>query len=189
MDRRVQYTKQVLKETFFELLKEKPVSKISVTDLCEKANINRGTFYTHYLDIYDLYDKLCSEILQEIINELEYVGPNKECHEPVYNILEMINKQRDLFFTIIKWEDNDSILERLFILFHDKFITMISNDFKLDNLKYIDYCYQFIIGGSIAVITNWIKNGYKADVKVIGDCLITLSHNGFSQYLNNTKKS
>ena len=54
MDRRVKYTKKVIKDTFLSLLEKKNISNISVKELCEMADINRGTFYRYYIDIYDL---------------------------------------------------------------------------------------------------------------------------------------
>lgn len=53
-DRRIVRTKKDIKETFISLLEEKGFEKISVSDLTEHANINRGTFYLHYQDKYDL---------------------------------------------------------------------------------------------------------------------------------------
>ena len=51
MDRRVKYTKKVIKDTFLSLLEEKDITNISVKELCEVADVNRGTFYRYYEDI------------------------------------------------------------------------------------------------------------------------------------------
>ena len=64
-DRRTRYTKQVIREAFFELLREKGFDKMSVADICRRADINRGTFYLHYVDKYDLLDALIDEALDE----------------------------------------------------------------------------------------------------------------------------
>lgn len=53
-DRRVRYTKQAIRDGFLRLLAEKPIEKISVTEICREADINRGTFYAHYSDPYEL---------------------------------------------------------------------------------------------------------------------------------------
>ena len=53
-DARVRYTLNVLKKSFLSLLEEKPVNKISVKEVCEHAELNRATFYTHFNDCYDL---------------------------------------------------------------------------------------------------------------------------------------
>ena len=56
--RKVKYTKMVIKEALFELLAQKSLQQIRVKEICELADINRGTFYTHYADINDLVDQL-----------------------------------------------------------------------------------------------------------------------------------
>ena len=53
-DQRTRLTRMLIRQAFTSLLKEKPVQSISVKELCERAGINRGTFYAHYTDIYDL---------------------------------------------------------------------------------------------------------------------------------------
>ena len=69
-DRRVRYTKMVLKESFIKLLSEKSVNKITIKEICDLADINRTTFYAHYTDQYDLLRKLQDELMSEIISYL-----------------------------------------------------------------------------------------------------------------------
>ena len=57
-DLRIMKTKASIKREFMALLKKKPVEKITVTELAEKALINKGTFYLHYQDIYVLYEEV-----------------------------------------------------------------------------------------------------------------------------------
>ena len=54
MDRRTKYTKNIIKETFINLLEKKELNKITVSEICKIADINRSTFYRYYLDVYDL---------------------------------------------------------------------------------------------------------------------------------------
>jgi len=80
-NRKIQYTKMVIKESLFTLLQEKPLKHITVKSLCELADINRGTFYAHYADIYDLVHQLeeeLSETSRNIVN-LEDIGKKDQC--------------------------------------------------------------------------------------------------------------
>lgn len=63
-DARVRYTKRVLKESFLSLLRKKPVNKITVKEVCDLAEVNRATFYSHYSDCFDLKEKIEQEILK-----------------------------------------------------------------------------------------------------------------------------
>lgn len=57
-DQRIRLTKMLIRKAFTELLQNKPVQSISVKELCTAAGINRGTFYAHYTDIYDLMHQI-----------------------------------------------------------------------------------------------------------------------------------
>ena len=53
-NRKTKYTRTVIKDSFFELLKDKPFGRITVKEITEHADINRATFYAHYRDCNDL---------------------------------------------------------------------------------------------------------------------------------------
>ena len=69
-DRRVKYTKMVIKESFINLLEKKDLSRITVKEICEDADINRATFYSHYTDVYDLLRKIENELLENVNAQL-----------------------------------------------------------------------------------------------------------------------
>ena len=71
VDRRIKYTKMVLKDSFINLLKEKQISKISIKEICENADINRATFYAHYRDQYDLLHQIEQELIDGINQYLD----------------------------------------------------------------------------------------------------------------------
>ena len=71
VDRRVRKTKARLTEVLLTLMKEKEVKDISVKELSDLADINRGTFYLHYRDVYDMLDSVEDELFcqfSEILN-------------------------------------------------------------------------------------------------------------------------
>lgn len=65
-DARVRYTKMMIRNSLLELLRTKPIAKITVTEICEMAGINRATFYAHYSDPSDLLHALESEIIEDV---------------------------------------------------------------------------------------------------------------------------
>ena len=74
MDRRIQRTRNSLFSAFIELRATKPVEKITVKELTEKANISKQTFYLHFQDIYDLSEYLENDALLSLIGDI----PNPE---------------------------------------------------------------------------------------------------------------
>ncbi|MBQ8965434.1 TetR/AcrR family transcriptional regulator [Ruminococcus sp.] len=71
MDKRIEKTKHGIFNSFIELRAKKPLERISIKELCELANINKSTFYAHYLDIYNLSDKIESEITAQIMQSID----------------------------------------------------------------------------------------------------------------------
>lgn len=66
VDQRVRLTLALIQGAFLGLLREKPIRNISVKELCARAGINRGTFYLHYKDIYDLYERMEQKLLEDL---------------------------------------------------------------------------------------------------------------------------
>ena len=76
MDRRIERTRNSIKDAFLELRSKRDIEKISVKELCERANINKSTFYTHYQDIYELSEQLEKQVACDILKEVghpEYI--------------------------------------------------------------------------------------------------------------------
>lgn len=71
MDLREKKTERSIKNAFLELRAKKPIEKITVKELTEKAEISKGTFYLHYADIYALSEKIEGEIIREITDGIQ----------------------------------------------------------------------------------------------------------------------
>ena len=97
-DCRTRYTRQTIKETFLELLKQKNFTKITVTEICKISEINRGTFYLHYYDIHDVLEDILNDIVQDMKTTVEHLFcPNqKNCSYPFCQKIQMETKYRSL---------------------------------------------------------------------------------------------
>ena len=92
-DRRVRRTKKLLKESFIELMSEKQIKDITVKDLTEHADLNRGTFYLHYLDIYDLLNQLEDEVIENVsmmIQDFNFRNSNQSTYLLLEQLFEYI---------------------------------------------------------------------------------------------------
>ena len=65
VDTRIQYTKKVLKESLLVILQDKPISKVSIKEVCDHAGLNRGTFYLHYHEPNDLLKEIEEDFISE----------------------------------------------------------------------------------------------------------------------------
>ena len=95
-DRRVRRTKTLLQKTLVELMLEKEVSQISVKELTQRADVNRSTFYLHYLGIYDMLEQM----------ENEFVGRLKGFFCDYFNPLPT-SPPITLFLQISQWLERD----------------------------------------------------------------------------------
>lgn len=64
-NRRTKMTRQLLKQSLLELLEQKKINSITVKEICERADVNRSTFYAHYTSPYDLFDSMKQDIIRE----------------------------------------------------------------------------------------------------------------------------
>ena len=76
-DRRIRKTKNALKDGLIELMLEKSINDITVRELTEKVDLNRGTFYLHYKDIFNLLEKIEEELFEEFNKIMDAHSPDK----------------------------------------------------------------------------------------------------------------
>lgn len=91
-------SKRLIQEALAQLLLEKSLEKITVTDIVDKAGINRGTFYAHYSDIPDMLHHLMQQTFSMIHSsaELNPSSPEETAHRFLYSLQRVLEK--DLFF-------------------------------------------------------------------------------------------
>ncbi len=70
-------TQLLIQQSFLQLLKEKDFTKISVRDITQQATINRGTFYLHYVDKFDLLDRIEARLLQQLTVKIKKSSPSE----------------------------------------------------------------------------------------------------------------
>ena len=75
-DRRVRRSKAQLRQALIQLLQEKPVEEITVRELTERADVNRGTFYSHYQNIYHMLEQVENELFDELGRLLDAYPPH-----------------------------------------------------------------------------------------------------------------
>ena len=143
-DRRAQKTRKAIRDALAELMTEKELDKVTVTDITAIADINRGTFYKHYLDIYDLYDKTEQEILVEIgmlVLRLEELPPDKF----FAGLIDYIDDNRTVFRMIFSPNGSD-VLRTKFSkcmdgLFRKQESEKLGIDLNNNDLRYLS-CYR-----------------------------------------------
>ncbi len=174
-DARSRYTRKVIRDSFYALLKEKPVEKITVRELCEKAEINRATFYKHYQDCYDLLDKIEEEALvhfDELLASVEIRG----LQPTLLDILRTIQENAASFEAFNRQSDNRSFIHRLAgRCFHymEQRIPLASEFNQEKNQQGMTY--SFLAGGVVAVMEFWMHGGCKEPPEQVGALIVELT--------------
>lgn len=114
MDRKKAKTKAALREAFVDLLREKAIESITVSDLTRKADINRGTFYLHYKDVLDLRDHIKAEVQEGLLRIVSTLEPRELfnlasqgiVYDGLIRVYEYFDSQAD-FFEVMLGEHGD----------------------------------------------------------------------------------
>ena len=162
-DRRVLYTKMFLRESLLELMKEKPVDKITPTELCRKAEINRNTFYTHYYTARDVLEEVETEFSTQIIDSLSsrFSAENIDIPQMLNEICRMIYEKQDFCKILLSENGDAAFLEGVITLGKNVIIQgwqKVGVSLPDDQMEMF---FSFIISGSIAMIRNWAANDMK----------------------------
>lgn len=178
IDRRVKYTKALLKEALVELLKDRHISKISVTALCAVADVNRSTFYAHYTDQFDLLRQVEDEVMNNLKIFLEqYVDDRMPITEQnLKGILEYAKANADLFVVLLG-ENGDHA-------FHKDLMTLV----KLVPFQYNaadskkEYLLTFAVTGCISILHKWLVEGRGESPEEMANLVLKVIYNGLLSY-------
>jgi AcrR family transcriptional regulator len=186
-DRRIKYTKMVIKNSLIKFLKQKPISKISVKEICEDADINRTTFYAHYLDQYDLFQQIEDEVINNINQYLKGYDFKDNKHIPVEmtaKILEYIEENSELFDLLLNSNGDIKFQQEVIkIVGRQHFISMIENDSL--NKEDAEYIFHFLASGAVGVIQMWLKDGMKKSAMEMAELILKTAINGRSSIMSN----
>ncbi|MEG2570144.1 MAG: TetR/AcrR family transcriptional regulator [Clostridia bacterium] len=162
-DHRTRVTRMLIRRAFTELLRQKPIQSISIKELCELAGINRGTFYSHYDDIYDLLKQIEDEMMADFIEALKPLltaeGPDFNPIDISAGIFQCLKDNSDLCTVTLGSYGDKSFALRLINLGREGYMDAYSKHFKGATPKQIEYCYAFISSGCIGILQKWLDDG------------------------------
>ena len=115
LDARKRYTQMILKQSFLKLLKEKPVNKITVKELCELSQINRATFYTHYSDCFALLESIENELIDEFEKSLRYVN-SFDVAALIEALYAMVDQNQEACRTLILGNTSSAVIAKMIAL-------------------------------------------------------------------------
>lgn len=164
-DLRVIKTKESIQNALLQLLKEKSLEKINVTEICHRARVNRGTFYLHYRLVEDVF----TELFQDIVDDMKiaygkpYKGTNpfsiSNLDPKAICIFEHI-KNHQLFYEVVFSKHSSNFY---YYMLFDKIRTTLQSNFKSQNQSEIntEYYIGYQVNAIMGVILVWFEHGLR----------------------------
>ena len=166
-----------MQQALIDLLEEKDLNDISITDICEKAGVNRSTFYAHYDNLYDLLKETQESAITEFFDSLNSdIGPSDFSKmsadelifiSPQYLVpyLTFIKKNRRLYevynnsnvFAV--GEMDKQLIENIFVPIYAKN--------GVTDRRVVEYMSHYFISGVSAITMEWVKRGCEDDILFI----------------------
>jgi AcrR family transcriptional regulator len=177
--RSVRRTKDKLKRGLAELLRKKPVKSIKVRELADLVDINRGTFYLYYKDIYDLVEKIENEMFEDFYEIVRLKEAGVEAPSPVMtDVFSFLAENADLCLVLIGPNGDLEFVNRLKDLVRERCLYYWTKIYNAKSTKYFEHFYAFFIYGCIGMFEEWLKTGMKETPEEMADILDKMIMNG-----------
>ncbi|AGO28618.1 TPA: TetR/AcrR family transcriptional regulator [Staphylococcus aureus] len=157
MDKRIKKTQRTLKQTMITLLKEQHIEDITVTDICDKSDIVRRTFYAHFNDKYDLVERIMSDYISDFVEichfkeQINFKLGNIKWFEYLYN-------NKDIFSVLFKSSISALFSKKLETVIYKQLENKIAKSVINEGIsKSTLLC--FLTSAVLGVMVNFALNG------------------------------
>lgn len=174
-DRRVMRTKKMIRNALSELIEQKGYDNISITDIATKADINRGTFYLHYIDKYDLLEKIENEVIQELKDSIDKTSDIATVSINFVNSTDSVDEPMPFMIRVFEYIKENSAFMKAILgpkgdpKFHMKIKELIETSlyadkliktFKKENMLIPhEYFISYVLYAHLGVIEQWLESG------------------------------
>lgn len=163
-DRRVRKTKKQLRLALTQLMRDKSIKEITVREIADLVDINRGTFYLHYKDIYDMVEQIEDEMFEGFHQVIYSYNADdiKEGTLPFFtDIFKYLAEYSDMCIALLGKNGDIAFVERLKSVVRNKCLYEWMKVYKKVNEENYEYFYEFIVSGCVGLINEWLEQGMK----------------------------
>lgn len=152
-DKRIRRTKKLLRQALTRLMQQKDFKSITVTDVVREADINRGTFYAHYRDVYDLRERIEAEMIADFRGMIAGLRPSETASlQPVLNrAVDYLEENREIVTALTQVSGGDG--------FGKKLIGVLE-ECRLEGMPFRSvedvYVARFLATGMVGMLEKWI---------------------------------
>ncbi len=156
----VKRTKKAFEMSLVELSQETPFNKITVKQLCERAELSRNAFYFHYSDINALIEDIENSIIKEIevlLESLDEIGFPKNVYASVDGLVDIFDRRKDTCMMLFDKTTNN-ITQRMNTLFCDFNYKYFTQYHQTPDRTNFDFYYMFLSNGFYGLMRYWFAN-------------------------------
>ena len=160
-DRRVRRTRRQLQEALAALMREKDLKDITVRELTERADVNRGTFYSHYQDLYDLREQMEEELFRQLSQVLSACPLERTPGglRPILTaVFRFILENQALFVTALSG-GGERFFSRLLQMIQELYLRQWSGFYDLGGAQGTNYYLEFVVSGVMGLVRSWVRGG------------------------------
>lgn len=177
-NRRAQATRQRIQDVFLALLQAKDISKISVQEICRGAQINRTTFYTHYQDIYDLFDRMEADMSQRIVDIFFGDGEGTDgVFDPrLYTqLFSYIQENEDFYRTYLGSSGGSHTISLHLTEYGHRMLQAASQQAGSGERDRHEYHVSYFNAGVNALIRQWLATGCRETPEELTDIFLEIT--------------
>lgn len=162
-------TRLLIKKVFAEMMSEKKeLNKISVSELVKRAKINRGTFYSHYDDIYCVAEDYESELIDGFFNN-SILNENKSIEEFIDLLFDFIKKNNENYQLLSKSNDFIFAAKKLSDVASTKLLEILKNDPRLKTRDFLDIEVSTFVDGILCEYVKFCRGYSNNDINYLYD--------------------
>lgn len=178
-DRRIRRTRRMLKQGLAELMREKEFNDISIKDITDRMDLNRGTFYLHYADTYELLERLENDTLEDIQAMINAHRPNPDSGtmQPVFEpIMDYVVENKEICQSLLGNKASNDFIDKVHQLIRENGWALVHERYPGAPEREMDYLFSFITYGLIGMIKQWFDEGMdleKRTMVILADRIVT----------------
>ena len=180
-------TRNAMAAAMKALMKEKKLSKISISDICGACGMNRNSFYYHFKDIYDLVEWAC---LEESRKALQGKKTYDTWQEGLLQIFEAVYENKPFIINAYNAVSREQIENFLFQLTHDLIMSVVEEQARSTSLtqEQKSFIADFYKYSFVGIMLDWIRQGMKSDYTDIWKNMCITLHGNITNSIQNFTK-
>lgn len=173
-NRRTIITKMILKDSLLKLMQEKPISKVSIKEICDLSDMSRSTFYLHYQDQFALLEDIENEVLEKTFENLAQVNSEPNAIDSIEFFLNYVKENKMTFGILLCQSENKSFQQRIIDNVQTNIQSFLPTFFEDNKEK---YAYSFIMNGCLCILTDWINNDFDLSSRELAELMFHCCNN------------